>query len=222
MLKPRKRITKKTLKEDKLVTFYFKAQTWINENSKTIFISAAAIVIIIAAAFLYNNSKIKSESAASVELARAVSAFQENDIQKALPLLNDIVENYGNTRSGKLALYYLANSFFKNGDYENALKNFKKFSSSFSGDELIKSSAMAGIAACYEQQGDYIQAANQYEKTADKFTKTFKAPTYLVKAARCYNLAQNSEKAKALLDKIIEQYPESKEKDEAILLKAMI
>ena len=222
MLKPRKRITKKTLKEDKLVTFYFNAQTWVSENSKIIIIGAAAIVIIFVVSLFYTNSKTKSESSASVELTQAVRAFQENDIQKALPLLNNIVENYGNTQSGKLARFYLANSFYKNGDYENALKNFKKFSSGFSGDDLIKSSAMAGIAACYEQQGDYVNAAEQYEKTADKFSKTFMAPAYLVKAARCYNLAQNSEKAILLLDKIIEQYPDSKEKDEAILLKSMI
>jgi len=222
MLKPRKRLTKKNLKEDKLVTFYFNAQTWIGENSKIIIIAATAIVFIIAATFLYNNSKLKNESTASVELSKAVSAFQENDIPKALPLLNNIVENYGNTRSGKLATFYLANSFFKNGDYENALNNFKKFSSGFKGDDLIKSSAMAGIAACYEQQGDYVKAAEQYVKTAKKFNKNFKAPAYLVKAARCYNLAQNSEKAIEILDQIIEQYPESKEKDEAILLKAMI
>jgi len=222
MLKPRKRITKKALKEDKLVTFYFNAQTWIDENSKSLFIGFAAIVIILAAGLLYNNSKKKAESYASVELAKAVSAFQENDYQNAIPLLNNLVENYGNTRSGKLGTFYLANSFFNNGDYVNALKNFKKFSSSFKGDNLVQSSAMAGIAACHEQQGDYINAAKQYEKTAEKFTNTFMAPVYYVKAARCYNLAQNSEKAKILLEKIIEQYPNSKEKDEAILLKAMI
>ena len=222
MLKPRKRLTKKTLKEDKLVTFYFNAQKWVSENSKIIIIAASAIVVIITAAFLYNNLKSKSESTASVELSKAITAFQENDIPKALPLLNNIVENYGSTRSGKLATFYLANSFFKNGDYANALKNFKKFSSVFTGDDLIKSSAMAGVAACYEQLGNYVSAAEQYEKTASKFSKSFMTPAYLIKAARCYNQAQNSEKAISILEKVIEQYPDSKEKDEAILLKAMI
>ncbi|HPG40995.1 MAG TPA: tetratricopeptide repeat protein [bacterium] len=221
MLKPRKRITKKTLKEDKLVTFYFKAQTWVDQNSKTLLIALAAFIAVLAIVIFLNFTHKKKEAGASVELAKAMRAYQESDYQNALPLLNNLVENYGSTHSGKLGAFYLANTFFKNGDFDNAQKYYKKFASGFKGDEVILSSAMAGIAACLEQKNDYEGAARQYEKTAARFSDTFIAPAYFIKAGRCYSLAQNNEKAKQLYEKIIKDYPESKEKDDAILLKAL-
>ena len=55
MLKPRKQITKKQLKEDSLVTFYFKAQEWLEVHGKTLMIAAAAVLLAIAgfAYYLY-------------------------------------------------------------------------------------------------------------------------------------------------------------------------
>ncbi len=221
MLKPRKRITKKTLKEDRLVTFYFKAQTWIDQNSKMLLIALAAFIVVLAIVVFFNFSKKKMEANASVELAKAVRAYQNSDYQNALPLLNNLVENYGGSKSGKIGSFYLANTFFNNGDYDNAQKYYKKFVSGYKGDNVILSSAMAGIAACYEQKNDFESAALQYEKVASKFPDTFKAPAYLLKAGRCFSLAQNNEKAKQLFNMIVEKYPDSKEKDDAILLKAL-
>jgi len=43
MLTPRKRITKKQLKEDKLVTLYAKSRDWVEANFKLV--SGAAAVI---------------------------------------------------------------------------------------------------------------------------------------------------------------------------------
>ena len=137
-------------------------------------------------------------------------------------MLNGIVEKYGRTRSGKLAKYYLARTFYQNQDYENAQLYFEEFAKSFSGDEYIKAAALGGIAACLEQKEEYTAAARQYEKVVEKYPETILASGYLIRAARCYTHADQLEKANELYKKIIDEYPDSQEKDEAVMLDAML
>ena len=48
MLKPKKKITKREIKEDKLVTTYFELRQWIDQNRKRV--SSVSFMVIIAAA----------------------------------------------------------------------------------------------------------------------------------------------------------------------------
>ncbi len=222
MLKPRKRITKKQLKEDKLVTFYFKATSWIEENSKYIYLGLGVILLVVVLVFVNARSKKSSESNASVELSRATRAYEAGDYQNAITQLSNLVENYGGTRSGILSLFYLANSFYQTGDLENAIKNYRKFASKFSGDEHLLASAMGGIAACLEQGKKYTEAAEQYEKIVHKFPKAVQAPYFLLRSGRCFALANDNSKAKEQYEKIVKEYPDAQEKEEALMLMAMI
>ena len=222
MLKPRKRLSKKKLKEDKLVTFYYKASAWAEDNLKYVVGAIAAIVIIFVAVYFYANSQKGAEQKASVELAKATRTFENGDYQNALPLLTNLVEKYGSTKSGKMGFLYLADSFFETNDYENAKINYKKFASSFKGDEHILSAAYAGVAASDEQLKNYQEAAQGYEKTVKKFPDSIFSPNCLLRAARCYTLAKMPDEAKNVYDKLLKDYPDAQEKDEALMLKAML
>lgn len=222
MLTPRKRLTKKKLKEDKLVTFYYQAQAWFDENTRLVLIGLGAVVIALVAVFVISNAKHKSESQASVDLAIALRSYSNNQFEQAKPQLNSLVDSYGSTPSGKLARFYLASAMYKTKDYHGALVQYNKFAASFKGDDFIKSSAMAGVAACYEQLEQYESAAEQYLKTAKEFSTVFAAPEYLFKAARCYQLAGNNDKASDLYAKIVQDYPDSEVKNDALLMKSVM
>ncbi len=222
MLRPRKRITKKQLKEDKLVTFYFKATSWIERNSKYIYMGLGAVVLVVLLLYVNARSKRTSESNASVELLRATRAYESGNYQNAITQLSNLVENYGGTRSGTLSLLYLANSFYQTGDIENAKKNYQKFASEFSGDEHLLASAIGGVAACLEQEKKYLEAAEQYERIVRKYPKTVQAPYFLLRAGRCFALADDTSKAREQYEKIVKEYPNAQEKDQALMLMAMI
>jgi predicted negative regulator of RcsB-dependent stress response len=221
MLKPRKRISKKELKQDQLVTLYFQANTWLENNLKYVIGAALVIVVLFALGIFFSSSSKSSNQKASVELFRAVRTSESGDVQGALTLFNSLVEKYGNTKSGKMARYYLANAFYKNQDYDNALIQYQKFSKSFSGDDYIVLSALAGVASCMEQKQQFDKAAPLFENIVKKYPKSFDAALYLLKASQCYSKANNTARANALLEKIIKEYPDSQEKNDAILLKSM-
>lgn len=221
MLTPRKRISKKELKEDKLVTIFFKSKEWLESNIKFVFSAVVAVLVVLFAALLFSNMQKKSEEKASVLLSQALRIYNNSDYQNAITSLEQLSADYGKTKSGKIGRFYLASAYFKTGDFESAQSAFDKFASSFNGDSYLKAAGIAGSAASFEQQQKYLQAAEKYENLAKKYPETAHASRYLFRAARCYKLTDNLEKSKELLNKIIEDYPDSNEKDDASLLLAM-
>ena len=221
MLTPRKRIKKKDLKEDKLVTFYFQTREWLENNFKIIAGALAVLALVIAVSVFVANKNKRAEAAASVEFAKAARVYQSSDYRNAATMFSTIVDNYSGTPSGKLSRFYLAQSLYRTGDYAAAAGHFKKFSSSFGADEHLKATAMAGQAASIEQQGNFQEAAAKFEAVLDKYPDAPQAAHYALRAARCYELAGNTQKAQALYDKIIKEYPESRQKDDAVFLSAM-
>lgn len=222
MLTPRKRIRKKDLKEDKLVTLYFQAREWVEKHINYILGGAAGLLIILLGLFLLTYLNGKAERSAGIEFSQASKLYQASDYRNAVTQFSHIVDRYGRTSSGKLARYYLAQSLYKTDDYAAAQRQFKKFSSVFSAEDHLRTSALAGVAACLEEQGKYTQAAKQYQAIVKKYEDAPLAPYYLIRAARCCELSNDKAKAKELYKQLITQYPESREKDDAVLLSAQI
>ncbi|RPH99298.1 MAG: outer membrane protein assembly factor BamD [Calditrichaeota bacterium] len=222
MLTPRKRIRKKDLKEDKLVTLYFQAREWTEEHINYILGGAAGLLVILLGLFLLSYLHGKAENTAGIEFSKASKLYQASDYRNAVTQFNNIVDRYSRTSSGKLARYYLAQSLYKTNDYTAAQRQFSKFSSVFSADDHLKTSALAGVAACLEEQGKYEEAAKKYQAIVKKYDDAPLASYFLIRAARCCELSNDKAKAKELYKQLITKYPESREKDDAVLLSAQI
>lgn len=221
MLKPRKKITKKQLKEDSLVTFYFKAQEWLDEHGKTLMIAAAAVVLAIAGFTYYLYAQTQAEKSASVDLARATRTLEAQDYQNAISQLSGIVDNYGRTTSGKIARLHLAQAFFQTKEYANAKNSYKKFISSFSGDKYFLAAAQAGVASCLETEKKHSEAAEAYLQAVDSYSSVLD-PAMLLNAGRCFHEAGQKEKARKAFNRIIEEHPKAAEKDDAVMLLGLI
>lgn len=212
MLKPRKKIKKQELKEDRLVLTYYKAREFVEKNKKILSYVLTGLVIIIAGVIIYrNNLKAENERAEAL-FSKILNYYDNGDYktaidgipQKNIQGLKYIVENYGRTDAGEIATYYLGNAYFMLGDYDNALKYFKKYNGE---DKLLLSASLAGIASVYEAKGDYRKAGEYFEKAAQKFRENILLPEYLYNAARNYKLAGEKEKALRLFERIKKDYP---------------
>jgi len=222
MLRPRKRLTRKQIKEDKLVIYTAKATHFLRERSKIITGGVLALVAIVVIAALMIKSKQEAEIQASGELARGVLEYQRENYEAAIEILEAIEQNFPGTPSAGRAVFFLANAYYFKGDYLNAQKYYQKYLDDYGDDDLTASSAMAGVAACLENQGQLEEAARWYERSAKKFSKSFLAPQNLIASARCYLRIGNKEKARELLERLLEKYPKSTVQREAQLLLATI
>jgi tetratricopeptide (TPR) repeat protein len=207
------------MKEDKLVTYYFKTTEYVRRNSRTISTGVTAFGIILLVLFLYQRNKHDKETKASVEFTKARTEYFQNNYESAINILQDLVDNFGGTKSAKEATYYLANAYFQTKKYDDAERYYQKYLES-GDDDILKASALSGIAASYEERGNYAEAAKTYKKAAEKYSNGFLAPENLYNAARCFVLAGNKEAASDLLKKLLENYSDSNLKNDAEILLA--
>jgi tetratricopeptide (TPR) repeat protein len=215
MFKPKKKISKKELKHDKLVTWYFEVNDYVTKNQKTILtIGISVVVAALLVFFLYIKPHQENEELASTALGNITGFYDYRQYQMAMEGvpernvigLKKIVEDYGSTEAGEIAKIYLGNCYLIVKDYDNALKCFDDFSGS---EKIFKVSAIAGKGSAYEAKKQYNEAAVEFEKAADKASDDLQSPENLMDAARNYNLAGNKQKAVALIEKIKSDYPKS-------------
>ncbi len=223
MLKPQKRFTrveKKQMKEDKLVTFWFKAIEWIDQYQQYVLGGLAAIIILIAGVFFYKNYKSGQEQHAAVQFANAKQLYDSQNYNAAVDTLVRLTNDYSGTASACVGTVYLANAFMFKKDYPVAERYYRTYLDDYDDDPILSAAAAAGIAATFDERGDFAKAAELYEQAAKKFSDSYRAPQLLMDAARCYRFAQKSEAALKALTELVEKYPKSKFVEEAKLLQA--
>jgi len=220
MLKAKKRLTKRQIKQDKFVTYYFKAQDYLAENSRTILYTIGAVVLILVAIFIYTRKQQEKEQNAVVDLAKAKREYFARNYQAAVPLLQNLVQRYDGTESAEIGLYFLASTYYSQNDYVKAEQTFREFLDE-SDDRILKSAALSGIAACYEEQNKFAEAAEIYNEAAEEY-EGFMSPGNLYDSARCYVKAGNKDAARKILNKLIEDYADSRVKSDAEILLAEI
>jgi len=219
MLKARKRLTKREIKQDKFVTAYFRSQDYIKQNSKPISYGLFAIVAIIVVSLIFTSQQKQKESEAAVELTRARIEYFAGNFSGAIPILKNMIEMYDGTDSSDEAKFLLANASYQTGNYVDAEKYFNEYLDD-GDDELLKSSALAGVAACLERQENYEGAAKLFEQAANKYEDSFLAPENLLNSARCYSLSGKEDMARKLLQKLLDKYPDSNLKQDVEILLA--
>jgi len=214
MLNAKRKITKRELKQDALITSYMKATSFFEQNKKNVQVGLTALVVLIIASVAYMNNQRSNNEAATAELGKVYAYYDNSQYQLAIDGvpernirgLKSVVEEYGGTRAGEMARFYLANAYFQLGRYDEALENFEEFSGS---DPLLEASRLSGIAACHEAKGNHPEAAEYFEKAATKYPKDPNAAENLHHAARNYGLAGQKGKAVDLFKKLKKEYPTS-------------
>jgi tetratricopeptide (TPR) repeat protein len=212
MLRPKKKISKRDLKEDALVSTYVRLTSFYEQNKRVISIGITAVVVAVFALVIYmknrseNNEKAITalgaifESYDAGQFQRSVDGIPEKNIQG----LRSIVDNYGGSAAGEIARFYLASAYAQLGRYDEALREFEDCSLS---GELLSVSRLSGIGSCYEAKSMFKDAAAFFEKAATQYPKDVSAAENLNNAARDYGLAGDRERAIDLYKRIKKNYP---------------
>lgn len=219
MLRPKKKIYKKEIKEDALVTFYFRAQKILNQYSKQINIGLGIVLTVVIIAVLMARSKKGSEIKAEGQLSLAEQYYYTGDYPRVIQEMEPVIKTYPGTRASGTAAFYVANACFAQGKYDEAEKYFKIAIRENGHNPMQSASALAGLAAVEESRGQFGKAAKLYEEAGEKFDKLFSSPFYLKEAARCYAQANDKRKAHDILDELQKKYPENAVADEAQFMK---
>lgn len=164
--------------------------------------TVAAIFVI--GYLLYPTEKINPE--AELTYTQAINLVNMGRFQEAENYFLQLSEKYTNTRPGKVAYYYLGVISYHTARFSEALDYFDKFLSKEKKDFLLTPSAQFGAGCAAEGLKDYEQALKYYENVAKNKDSHF---YYLGMLAwgRINGILGNTDKAKVILQKLLEQNP---------------
>jgi len=208
MLRPRKKLTRREIKEDSLVTAYVHGQKFIQNHSKVVNFGLIGLVVVLLLVIFITRSKRQAEIRALDQLALAEQIMYSQQNQKPIEEFLQVIELYPGTQAAGKACFLLATAYYSDEDYLNAQKYFEKYLDSYENDKFFILSSIAGIANCYDNLEEYAQAAVLYEKAAKKDENEYLSPIYYRDAGRCYILANQIEKGRKMYQTILNKFPD--------------
>jgi tetratricopeptide (TPR) repeat protein len=214
MLTKRKSISKKEIKEDKLVETYYRAYGFFEEYKSKIAIYAGVLVLVIVAVYFYIQHRNANNEEAGLQLSRVMELYDAGSYLEAMEGragskvvgLKKIVAEYGSTENGEIAKIYLANAYSFLGKQEDALKYYQDYSGS---NDLFKATAIAGEAGYYAFKNEFEKAADKYVEASKVSEENVLNPDYMLSAAKNYMKVEKNDKAKELLENIRDNYTTS-------------
>ena len=201
------------------------AETWAERHPKTVIGISVIIALIVGGVFVYRYYKEGKETEAQREMFQAVYYLEADSLDLALNGdgnnlgFIDIIDAYGITDAAKLANYYAGVAYLKQGKYEVARLYLEDFSAS---DLLVQARAYSLIGDTYMEEKNYEDAAKFYDKAANYKPNKYFSPAYLMKAALAFEKNNQNDKAKEAYDKIINEYWDSPEFQNARKYKAKL
>lgn len=207
--KKKHRLTRHDLKTDRFVESTMEFVTTARHHAPAIVFSVIGFIIVLLVVSYIGSARRRSNIEAEGFLSSATASFMNGDFESARDGLEELTTRYWGTRASQEALFFLGNTYYALGDYDNAMKNFEQFIGSRNAWPILKASAALGIANCYEQKQQFLTAAEEYEKVADMYPDSPLAPEALISAARCVQAMGQPEAARPIYERLKRDYPDS-------------
>ena len=185
-----------------------------DKYGKQLSIALVAIIVLVGGFFAYRNLVSEpNEKQASEAMFRAEEYYRMDSARLALngDQVNagflKIISKYGSTKAGKLANFYAGSCYLKMGDFNNAVKYLKDFSSPV---EQLQERAYGLLGDAYSEQNKKEEAAEQYKKAGTYFEKDeLFSPEYLFRSGYLYESMGKTQDAIAMYKIIKDKYPAS-------------
>lgn len=201
------------------------AESWIERHPKIVFGVLGVVLLTVGGYFGFKYFQDRKDVDAQREMFQAVYYFESDSLDLALNGdgnnlgFLDIIDEYGITPAGNLANFYAGASYLKQGKYELARLYLEDFSAS---DLLVQARAYSLIGDSHMEEQNYVDAASFYSKAANYEPNKYYTPAYLMKEALAYEKANDTAKAISTYQKIIDNYWESGEYQNARKFKARL
>ena len=214
MLERRKKISKKQIKEDRLVTTYYQAVSFYQKYQAKILIGLGAVALVVVAVILFSNKRASDNQTAAALLAKVLPFYETDSYKQAIEGdrtqniigLKEIVDKYGSTEQGETAKIFLANAYNMTGNAEAAYKMYDDYSGSI---PLFKATAMAGKAGYLESKKEYEEAGDLFRKAASISKTNPSNAEYLFNAGVAYFKAGKKDDAKTMFETMKKDYKTS-------------
>jgi tetratricopeptide (TPR) repeat protein len=176
---------------------------------------ALIVIVLLVAGYLGYRSWIAepNEKKAVESMFRAEQYYRMDSARLALngDAINygflKVIARYGGTRAASLASFYAGSCYMKLGDFNNAVKYLKDFSTSV---QILQERDYGLLADAYSELNRKEEAAEQYKKAGTYFEKDeLFSPEYLFRSGYLYESMGKTQDAITMYKMIKDKYPQS-------------
>lgn len=189
------KMTKRSIKEDALVTAAFRANDLWNRHGRVILAVAGAVVLVAVLTAFVVRTRAQSEARAQGDLFRAVLALSQGDYVTSGPMLKELVDNSSGTKAARDALRYLGDVALEQGKWAEAITWYKQYVAKSRGDKNAVLAGTWGLAAAQESNKSFADAAASYGEAAKLAPTDNERGRALLGQARCYMRGGQTAKA---------------------------
>jgi TolA-binding protein len=206
--KSRGKISKKELKQDKLVEFTVKVEAFYNRHKNWVISVLTAVLVIVAAVVLIGKSQKSARMEESFQLTMAKMKYGSGQLDDANQDFQKILTDYSGRPAGE-AQYFIARIAFEKGDFASAESGFEAYLKNYSVDPAMNAAALSGYAASQEAEGNLEGAMQSYQRLAQEYPSNAYAPQSLLEVSRLAQALGKDEESTQALRKILDKYSES-------------
>lgn len=218
------RYTRKDLKgPDEFISTFGRIALWSKENQLKIVAGIFVVAVVLALAFggrayfQWQDRQAAAEIWPYLKQARLImeepTGVKPESLTAVEQTISSLVSKYKGTKTAFFAQYFLGNIAFARGDYEASVSRYNEaIKKTGRKDRLMIFLLNTGAGSSMEANGDYAGAAEAYGRAADSADSAMRTIAQLDKG-RVLELADKKSEAIALYRKIVEDNPESTQKD---------
>ncbi len=192
-----------------------KTEQFLENNQRALTIAAVIILAIVAVIFAYKKFIVEPQTEeAQEQIFVAQQYFERDSFDLALngdgdfPGFLGIIDEYSATNIAELSHFYAGISYYKIGEFANAIEYLSGFSTS---DEVLAAVSYGAIGDSYTELGDFDQAAKFYKKAADESENKLTSPIFLIKYGRVNEELNNWEEALNAYEIVKKDYADTEE-----------
>ncbi|MEW6410661.1 MAG: tetratricopeptide repeat protein [Nitrospirota bacterium] len=180
---------------------------FIQERRRFFIIASASIfmVVLTIAGSIYANIYINKKAEALMYDA-SVEYYQDTKYNKALELYNQVVTKYPRTKSAPLAQFGVGNSYYKMGDFDNAIKSYRVFIDRYHKVTWLLPLVYHKMGYAYLRVGDTSKAIESFELASRSEECGIRDLCYL-EIARIYESIGEKGNAIKNYQVIVEKFP---------------
>jgi TolA-binding protein len=210
MLKPRKRLVKTKIREDKLLVFTARVQGFASRNQRPILYVVGGVVVVAAFAGILVTSKASAERKAAYESFLARDAYSRGDLNEVITRTNTVIDDYAGTKGAAMALMLKGRVHEQLAEYEEAIQVYEELIRKYPGNDYLAFAAHLALGAIYKGRGDFLNAGRNYTDAAIKYPGHFDAPEALLDAGKSYRRAGAYDRARRTLRLVLSDHPKSR------------
>jgi tetratricopeptide (TPR) repeat protein len=225
-----KRNKKNSSEEDVLVDIgqtTDKVTHFFEENQNTILTVIGGLILLVGGYYAYINFvKNPQVEKAVAEMYQAEMQFERDSFSQALtnpgggfPGFLDIIDEYGGTKTGKLAKYYAGICYLNLGSFDEAIEYLSDFKTS---DETLRVTKFGALADAYAEIGESENAEKHYKKAIEAGDIESVSSIYIERLALLHMKNGKKDEAKKLFENLKKKYPQSTAAREADKYLALI